>query len=428
MKHIPPHSAALALFILVTSAQAQAPAVREWTDVQGRKVSAAFGGVQGDKVMFKMTNGQTVPFDLAKLSAADQDFVKAQSAPAARKETPRIAIEKRTWPEKVEAPKSSFEAKLTSEDAANRKYVYQTESFEFVSQAKLAGSVMTEVAQAFEATRSLMTQLPWGLDLRPPEGLERYQAKLFETRADYIAAGAPENSGGVYFGALNMFLVPFQSIGLEKLGKTYVMNRKTFRNDTLVHEITHQLMDEYISFIPTWVIEGTAEYAEMLPDIANGFMAQQHEKGIKEYIESFEKRPTFAAGIPSLEEHMTMDRPKWDSIASGGSTAMGTLYYRSCLIVYYFNQIDGTPKGARFMKFMDAVHGEVAATREFFANPAVKRSPEGSFSFPTSITPPEFRKPFKHLALLTDERSYETLAKEMEAGFKSKGIKISVGK
>ena len=31
------------------------------------------------------------------------------------------------------------------------------------------------------------------------------------------------------------------------------------KNDTLVHEVTHQVMDDYLSFLPTWIVEGTAE-------------------------------------------------------------------------------------------------------------------------------------------------------------------------
>ena len=218
---------------LVTGVELRAQGqTRAWTDVQGRTVQAAYGGVEGDQVLLKMANGNSVPFAISKLSSADQAFVKAQVGTKSAM-TPsvepvsalaRLPFDQRTFPDKVDVPVRTVDANATLEKPEERKFIYQTEKFEFSSQAKLAKSVMTEVAQTFEATRLLLNQLPWGLDCRPPDGLERYQAKLFETRADYIAAGGPENSGGVYMNGLKVFMVPFQSIGLVKRGQTYFKN------------------------------------------------------------------------------------------------------------------------------------------------------------------------------------------------------------
>jgi hypothetical protein len=405
---------------------------RAWTDVQGRTVQAAYGGVEGDQVLLKMANGNSVPFAISRLSAADQAFIKSQVGPKAAL-TPsvepvsalaRLPFDQRTFPDKVDVPVRTVDANATLEKPEERKFIYQTEKFEFSSQAKLAKSVMTEVAQTFEATRLLLNQLPWGLDCRPPDGLERYQAKLFETRADYIAAGGPENSGGVYMNGLKVFMVPFQSIGLVKRGQTYFKN-SGFRNDTLVHEITHQVMDEYLSFLPTWIIEGAAEYTEMMPDTANGFLTKQHGAGIRDYIKSGERRLGAAAEIPMLEGHMTMDRDTWQGLTRTPDS-MFSLYYRSCILVYFFNHLDGDGKGTQFMKYMDAVYGEVQQTREFFANPEVKRSSDGRFTYPQSLTPPDFRNPFKHLGLLLNGRGYSELMTEIETKYKAEGIRIKV--
>ncbi len=91
-----------------------------------------------------------------------------------------------------------------------------------------------------------MEALPWGIEPRPPADLGRYQAKFFATRASYVASGAPENSGGVYFGSDRTFRVPFQSLGLDLRGKTWFKD-DNYRNDTIVHEITHQLMHDYLA-------------------------------------------------------------------------------------------------------------------------------------------------------------------------------------
>lgn len=417
--------------------QAQAT-VRAWTDSTGRKVEAAYAGLQGDSVMLKLSDGKTVPFPLARLSPEDQAFVKTQTAAPAGKgasiadvrDAKRLPVEQRTWPVNVEVPARSVEIAVASESVTERRYVYQSEAFEFTSQAKLAGSVMKEVARTFEATRSLVEAMPWGIVCRPPEGHPRFQAALYESREDYIQAGGPQNSGGVYGTGDKIFKIPFPSLGLEKRGQTYFKN-DNYSNSTLVHEITHQLMDEYLNFLPTWVIEGTAEYTEMLPYKSGTFRADAHKSGMKDDATVWEKQEGFPMDIGSLQEHMTMTRAQWQAACSTPEK-MRDMYHRSQMLVYYFCHLDkdknGDRKGIRFIRFMEAVHSQVQEVRAFFANPRVKRMDGGRFSYPTDLTPPDMSEqaPFKNLAVLLDERPYPKIATEIIEGFKDIGIKVRV--
>jgi hypothetical protein len=405
-------------------------ASRAWTDDTGRKVEAEYAGIQGDNVMLKLPEGDTVPFPLARLSAEDQAFVKAQSSESASQppvlvDPKRTPIEKRTWPGKVEVSARAIEIKSVQESVVERKFVYQSEAFEFVSQAKLAGSVMREVARTFEATRALVEALPWGIVCLPPEGRPRFLAALYESRQDYIEAGGPENSGGVYSSRDKIFKIPFPSLGLEKRGQTYFKN-DGYSNTTLVHEITHQLMDEYLRFLPMWVIEGTAEYTGMLPFNAGTFRADSHKNAMKEQVTQWE-RQGFQADLGNLETHMTMSRDQWMK-TSGTPASMSVLYHRSQLLVYFFSHLDGDMKGTRFIRYMDAVHGDVAAVRAFFADPRVKRLEDGRFSYPRELTPPAMGEEavFKHLPILLGERSYEKIAKEILERYKGIGIKVKV--
>jgi len=410
-------------------------AARTWTNAQGKTVVAGFGGVEGGKVILKMANGQSVPVALDQLSAADQAFVKAQTAvapvpsssPAGQPSPGRVPVEKRVWPETITVPTKSLDIAVVSESAPDRKYIYRSESFEFTSQAKLAGSVMKEVARTFEATKTLVSQLPWGVECKPPVGMERYVAALYETRADYIAAGGPENSGGVYMSGDKMFKIPFPSLGMEKRGQTYFKN-DNYRADTLVHEITHQMMHDYLGYLPQWIIEGTAEYAEMLPYNAGTFRVDGWKGAFKDYLGDRAKFG-YDPEIGSLEKHMTMNREQWGAEANLSNMAMGKLYNRSLLLVFYFNHLDGDKKGTRFMKFFEAVYGEVLKERAFFADPRVKMMIGGRYTYPSDLTPPDKDRataPFKFFDLLLDGRSYEDLAKEIAEGFKSIGVKVSV--
>lgn len=413
--------------------------MRPWKDAQGRVIQAAFVSATADSVVLRMADGKEHQLPLTRLCAEDQAFVKSQSpAPATAQGTKpeveassvsRVPVEKRTWPENVVVPTKSIEIQVIEENAPARKFLYRSEGFEFNSQAKLAGSVMKEVARTFEATKTLVSSLPWGVVCKPPEGFERYKAELYETRKDYIAAGGPENSGGVYMSGDKIFRVPFPSIGLKLLGKTYAKD-DNYDGGTLIHEITHQVMDAYLTFLPVWVIEGTAEYTEMLPYNAGKFRADAHQKGMKDHIQEMQKRG-YAVEIGNLEEHLTMRRDKWSGIANTTNRKMGELYFRSVLAVYFFCHLDGDKdkKGLRFIKFMDAVYGETEALRTFFKDPRVKHFPDGRFSYPTNFPPPDMKSdtaPFKHLDLLLDGRSYSQIAKEMTEAYKGIGVKISV--
>ncbi len=421
-----------------TGAAQDAAALRPWKDVQGRIIQASFIKATADAVTVRMADGKEHDIPLSRLSAEDQAFVKSQGAPkpapspapvAAATDPARVPVEKRVWPQNVVVSTRSIEIQPVEESAPARRFVYQSEAFQFTSQAKLAGSVMKEVARTFEATRSLVTALPWGVVCRPPEGMERYQAALYETRNDYVAAGGPANSGGVYMTGEKIFKVPFPSIGLEMRGKTFFKN-DNYSGDTLIHEITHQMMHDYLPFLPVWVIEGTAEYTEMLPYNAGTFRADSHKGAMRDHINEMQKRG-YSASIDNLQTHMTMNRGQWSGIADSSNRSMGELYFRSVLIVYFFCHLDGdkNSKGTRFMKFMDAVHGETEALRTFFKDPRVKRHPDGSFTYPTSFPPPDMKSetgPFKHLTLLLSDRSYSQIAQEMVAAYKDIGLKVSV--
>ena len=402
---------------------------RQWTDVDGRTVSAEFAGIDGEQVLLRMDDGRELPFPMEKLSAADQDLVKrlqTDGGMAVRPGPPRVPIAQRVWPEVVEVDSRAVEIEAVEESEPLRNFVYESQAFQFTSQAKLAGSVMKEVARTFESTRELVSKLPWGVVCIPPDGQERYLAALYETREDYFRAGGPENSGGVYMSGEKIFKIPFPSLGLERRGRTFFMD-DGYSNDTLVHELTHQMMHDYLPFLPKWVIEGTAEYTELLPYNAGTFRAGAHKTEMKRHIDE-----CVARGLPvdvgSVESHLTMTRDGWTE-ASAQRAGQAMVYFRSVLMVYFFSHLDGDGKGTRFLKFMDAVRDEAESLIRFFADPRVKQFPDGRFSYPEDMEVPDLNPdsaPFKHLDLLLDGRSYEQLAGDVVAGFKSIGEKVEV--
>lgn len=427
----------ISLALLLPCAQGQSQGFRTWTSNDGRKVEAVFAGFNAGQVALKLSNGQVVKVPLDRLSAEDQTLVRAQPP----------AAPKREWPTLVMVPSSSIEVKLATSDAAARKFIYRSEGFEYMSQGNLLPSLMNEVARTFEATKRLVQALPWGITCRPPEGMEFYQAALYETRQDYTQAGGPTNSGGVYSTADKVFKIPFESLGIKRLGKSYTKDDH-YSNDTLVHEITHQMMHDYLPYLPQWAVEGTAEYVEMLPYNAGKFNVERHREGLKDYLAMWVQRGRKPV-LPELARLFHITRQEWDALARESNLQQGYLYQQSALLVYYFNHLDGGGKGERWIAFMDATTSDVKAwaeyqkgfgvyrqaLNEFFKLPGVERLDGGRFTYPPSLQPPQppeppngeelsEKTPFKHLPLLLDGRSVEALQAEINQRFKDYGVKL----
>ncbi|WP_395742330.1 SHD1 domain-containing protein [Prosthecobacter sp.] len=70
---------------------------RTWTEAQtGRKLEADFVKVQGDAVVVRAANGSTMQLPLARLSEADQTFVKEQAETATKPATTAAKTEEKS--------------------------------------------------------------------------------------------------------------------------------------------------------------------------------------------------------------------------------------------------------------------------------------------------------------------------------------------
>jgi hypothetical protein len=423
--------------------KAQAPVIppasaRSWSTMEGKAFQATFVNLQGTMVTLRLPSSQLARIPLLRLSLADQVYIKNSlpppplapgAAPSPANSTKTASIpppEKRVWPTKVEVGSTAFEVQTVPEASAEGKYVYRSQAFEFSSEDKLAGSVMKEIARTFEATRALVAALPWGIDPKPPADLGYYQAKFYVTRDSYEAAGGPPNTGGVYFSRDRIFRVPFQSLGLEMRGKTWFKDEK-YSNGTIVHEITHQMMHDFIPFLPIWVTEGTAEYTRMLPYRAGVFLADSHERGIKDYIKEEAAQHITPGSCGPVMDLLNITTQEWHRRADNGGPEQHKLYFGSCLLVYYFSHMDGDGKGVRFLKYLDKIREARDAWDTFFKNPRVVLKPDGSFTYPRDLPLPSKGARdaygFEQLPILLDGRDAAQMQKAVEDGYKKIGVR-----
>lgn len=252
--------------------------MRQWTNAAGKVLQAEFAGVEGGQVLLILANGSRVKVELQSLSAPDQAWVKTQPAPEPRMEahTPGSSPglpppEKRRMPDRVKEPLLYTTIRVIREKPGD--CLYESEHFQFKTTAKLGVALMKDICRAFESTYELVRLMPWGIQPRPEEGRSKFQAEFYETRGQYLATGAPTWSAGFYSLKDKVFRIPFEELGISTqpgAGGAYY-RKGAINNDTITHEITHQMMHGYVPYMPVWLVEGLAEYTSNLPYRAGVF-------------------------------------------------------------------------------------------------------------------------------------------------------------
>ncbi|MBX7210569.1 MAG: hypothetical protein K1X78_19840 [Verrucomicrobiaceae bacterium] len=379
-------------FFVAVAAGISSAESRTWTNAQGKQIQAALVRVDGGNVILSLASGQPATVALASLSPADQEYARLHAADTAG-DGARKPWNQRSMPSSVSERQIDMNVRLVKDSPGD--YVYRSGNFEFRSTAKLGLIVMNEVCRMFESTHELVGSLPWGIVPRPEEGRQVFMAELFETREQYLATGAPEWSGGYYSSKDKIFRIPFKELGLSSKGKVYTRTGP-INNDTITHEITHQMMHEYLPYVPVWLLEGTAEYTSNLPYKGGVFNIAAAVPGFKDMRAEFRKprqrglsfyrryAPKWI-GVPELWRFTTSitERdgnrpaavPEKKQDASGGVTPgqvpgplnvtlvtkpedLADRYFSSHTLVFFFVHLDGSGKGERLKRYFDALYEE----------------------------------------------------------------------
>lgn len=424
------------VFVCATAlALGQLPTIdppRGWKTAEGQPFQASVVSFDGTTVSLRMPNGSRAQAPVTKLSAEDQAFLIEWQ----KKQPIKVAM-----PDSVGVDPAQIKAEVVSEDAVAEKFVYRTSHFEFESQGKFNQSLLREVARNFEATFELLKVLPWGIEPKPASGTY-FRARLFKDKAAYLAGGGLPGSGGVYKSRTEMFMVPFESIGVKLVGKSYAKD-DDFETHTLVHELTHQMMHFWMDLLPQWVVEGTAEYTGTLPLKTGSFRVSAAKNGLKDHIEFLKKRT--ADGMPEpypLESLFPITNEQWNEVLAQDPRASHRLYFTSYLLVYFFMHLDSKGDGqlfARYFREAGAVRKEAEdygkAMDAFKKQPGVTVHADGSFTYrsnmtlpspPASVATPEARAAFQKrtLQILLDGRSEAELMKQIRSAYVKLGIRL----
>ncbi len=336
--------------LICHSSLAFAQEPRLWLDSQGRKVQATFVRSDGKNVIIKLTDGRELPFPLERLALADRSYVEKISAKA--KQGPETNFDA-PWPERVSFSEDP-EIKIIEEDVEKKQFIYESANYRYTSDVRLAASLVKGFAVMFEATHLYCRTLP--LSLRSDRRVaKKYEIRLFENEADYIKAGGPDGSAGVFMSDTGIVMIPLTSLGVRPMGSGYMLDRDK-SSKTIPHELTHQLTpDAYFARGALgWFSEGIAEYVASTPYRSGSYNVRGNLDDIIEFATGYGKKGMGGRALGDkisllpLKTFMLKDYPSF--------MENGQLNYGIALIITtYFLAMDGEGDAKRMKTYLAAL-------------------------------------------------------------------------
>ena len=393
----------LFIFSLFLAFVLRAEDLRTWTDIQNRKIEATLLRADAESVVLKLKNGREVPFPLTKLSPSDGEYVElARAKLNILGETPTAPTTNsdpsenfdQAWPDRIKFTEDP-EISTVEENIGTKRFVYESANYRYVCDVRLAKSVVKGFAVMFEATHLYCRSLPLTINGgKKSEG--KHQILLFEKFDDYVKAGGPPSSAGVFMGGKGIVMVPLTSLGVRPVGSGYMLDRDK-SSKTLPHELTHQLTPScyYTEGAMGWFSEGIAEYVAVTPYRAGSYSVRGNMKDVIDYATGYGSKDMGGRALgtkiklPPLESFMLQS---YDNFLDQPQLNYGC----GLLITTYFLHLDGEGDGKRIKAFLKALH---TGTRSTAA-----------------------------LAVLLDGRSFSQLEQDIVKGWGRKGVDFTFGK
>ena len=299
------------------------------------RITSGDGLEDTDPMLSSLAKGVTAPRNSAPVSESQQ----------------KSASTRDPWPKllRLKLPKEP-RILIIKEDPVKKEWIYQSEHFDFVSNASLRPHVIREFASLFELTHLYCQMLPFKLSR--PEAGEKLQVQLIENYTHYIARGGMVDSWGVYLSDRDLVLVPFEGLGLKKNGGSYSLDVRR-SNQTLIHEATHMLMRGPL-LRDGWFVEGVAEYVSTIPMAQNTLLIANHLSSVKNYITSvgYKGRGGHDLGteitLTSLKKFMEADYDTYQKTPNA--------YPYALLVFHYFVHSDGRGDAKRIREYVQALY------------------------------------------------------------------------
>ena len=295
------------------------------------------------------------PPGLAPYALRSPSSPAAPAKPAAAAPKPMLKASAQ-WPREVALAGMPEVIAVPAEPGA-KEFLYRTEHFEFSCDAPLGAETVRHFSRAFEATHMLNCLLP--LDLKPaPEGLRKmFRARIFNDPAAFAAAGGGPGSAGFYSLRDKCVYAPVASLGVTMAGGRAMLDASVEANDTLVHEITHQMMNRWLPLLPVWLVEGAAEYVAAAEFAQGRFLLGKMQERLKHRLRGRGARQmeggAVRIGALNVAELLALTGKAWN--AGLGTPAANENYASALLLTYYLYHLDRGRQGAGTIAMLRAV-------------------------------------------------------------------------
>ncbi len=411
--------------------------VRDWTSADGKSIRGEYVDTVDDSVIL-LVNGKEKRVKLSKLSQEDRDYVKGLQEKGSSHQVNKNFTDK--WPTST-VMEDKLKAKAVKEDDKEGVYVYETAHFRFHSPARLSIQTVSEMGRVFEGTYTACRMIPLNFPCRrfnvnkdvDAEGRgdeEKMIARLFLTKADYAKEVGPSHADSAGLYRTPEILVPFDSLGIVKKGRTYSKAAGSkLSTGTLIHELTHQMSLLGATYdVPIWFAEGMAEFVHLAGYKQGRFNFKEIKKNIKPYIvggpgtESRQLGAKFSS--PALKDRLNQTTEEFQA-SSGSETQFN--YGFSTLLVYYFVYLDGRGDGARLKRWMRDLQETKPAAASLSEMVPVDATPEQLAAVQRRLAEKaKLLKPEYHYEKLLDGRSWEELEEEFATKVKrALGIEVT---
>lgn len=341
---------------------------RTWTDNSGRTVEGRVVSAAAEDVVLELKAGGEVTVPILNLSAPDKQWLATRDVEAP--ETARVAPGDRVydgppaetdWPRTVQL-KDRPEVEVIKEDRDGKEFIYESDNYEFISDSLLGATAVREFSRVFEATRLVNAVLPLDLQPMPERERKKFRARIFTDEGDYLGAGGLPGSAGVYGQRFESLMLPLKSLGVKMAGTRVTIDYVAEDYGTLIHEITHQMMNHWLGRLPVWYAEGSAEYVELAEYDNARFSFIGQDRRLANHLSLRSGGGKFAM-LP-LKDLMSMNGATWSAALATPNGAMQN-YASALALTYFFYHIDGEGRGDEMKKYLRAVaaleHGKDGA-------------------------------------------------------------------
>lgn len=340
---------------------------RDWKNPNGETIRARLEGlVNGQVQLRQLSDRSIIELKFQALTPEDQVYVEERAHLVWRRDIV-------TWPKHLR-PARDFRV---DELQAGRNFIYNTPHFSLRSDVRLAPDLVREYSIVFESTHYALESLPLGLQPEVPSS-GHYKVRLFRRHEDFQNSGGHLETEAMYVQKTREILVPLASLGVNIIGEQVPLTDR-FDPSPLKHEVTHQLMHNWLSLLPVWFAEGIAEYISAVPFSDGEFDFTRMEQGIKAHLSlkyGIHPAPTsgsYSVDVIPPEKLMSLSHADWSRALDGGANAV--LNYRSSLLLlYFFIHLDGEGNAANVVDYLRTARMERDRQADFVEayNEAVK--------------------------------------------------------